>query len=63
MKKYTDCTINDLVHMACMNPAKVAGVFDTKGSLEIGKDADMILLDENLNCRYTMVAGESVYFK
>ena len=63
MKKYTGCTINDLVHMACMNPAKVAGVFDTKGSLEIGKDADMILLDENLNCRYTMVAGESVYFK
>ena len=62
MKEFTDCSINDLVQMACINPAKVAKVFDKKGSLEIGKDADLILLDENLNLKYTMVQGESVYF-
>ncbi len=62
MKEYTNCTINDLVQMACINPAKVAKVFDRKGSLEIGKDADMIILDENLNLKYTMIKGQSVYF-
>ena len=62
MKQYTNCTIMDLVQMACINPAKVAKVFDTKGSLEIGKDADIIILDENLDLKYTMVQGQSVYF-
>ncbi len=55
MKQYTNCTINDLVQMACINPAKAAKVFDRKGSLEIGKDADIIILDENLNLKYTMI--------
>lgn len=62
MKEYTNCTINDIVQMACINPAKVAKVFNTKGSLEIGKDADMIILDEHLNLKYTMIKGQSVYF-
>ncbi|MBQ4343713.1 MAG: N-acetylglucosamine-6-phosphate deacetylase [Erysipelotrichaceae bacterium] len=62
MKEYTNCSINDIVQMACINPAKVAKVFHKKGSLEIGKDADLILLDENLRLKYTMVNGESLYF-
>ncbi len=62
MKEYTNCSINDLVQMACINPAIVAKVFDKKGSLEIGKDADMIILDKDLNLKYTMVQGQSVYF-
>lgn len=62
MKEFTNCTIMDLVQMACINPAKVSKVFDSKGSIEIGKDADLIILDKELNLKYTMVQGESVYF-
>uniref|UniRef100_UPI00192D1BB1 N-acetylglucosamine-6-phosphate deacetylase n=1 Tax=Thaumasiovibrio occultus TaxID=1891184 RepID=UPI00192D1BB1 len=35
--------------LACLNPAVLAGVSDRKGSLEVGKDADFLVLDTELN--------------
>ncbi|MGI6581482.1 MAG: amidohydrolase family protein [Erysipelotrichaceae bacterium] len=32
-----------------------------KGSIEIGKDADLILLDVNLNLKATFVGGKQLY--
>lgn len=63
MKKYTDCTINDIVQMACINPSIVAKVNNHKGSIEIGKDADLILLDENLDLQATIIQGKILYQK
>lgn len=42
-------------------PARVLGLFSQKGSLEVGKDADIVLLNENLKVQYTIIAGEIVY--
>jgi N-acetylglucosamine-6-phosphate deacetylase len=46
--------------MASITPARSIGVADRKGSLERGKDADVILLDEEHQVVLTMVGGEVV---
>ena len=45
------------------NPAKNMGVEKFKGSLDIGKDADYIVIDRNLNVIKTYIAGNLVYSK
>ena len=49
------------VQMASLNPALVIGQEDRKGSLEPGKDADLVVLDNEFNVLITMVQGEVVY--
>ncbi|MFN8377529.1 MAG: N-acetylglucosamine-6-phosphate deacetylase [Anaerolineae bacterium] len=41
--------------------ARQLGIADRKGSLEVGKDADLVLLDADLNVRLTVVGGYVVY--
>lgn len=38
-----------VMKIACENPAKIAGVFNRKGSIEVGKDADFLILDQEWN--------------
>ena len=49
------------VLLATINPAKCLGVEDEKGSLETGKDADIVILDKKLKVKLTMVRGKIVY--
>ncbi|HZK12536.1 MAG TPA: N-acetylglucosamine-6-phosphate deacetylase [Atribacterota bacterium] len=49
------------IQMASFNPAKAIGIDDKKGSLEPGKDADIVILKKNLETELTMVAGKVVY--
>ncbi|MGB6371221.1 MAG: N-acetylglucosamine-6-phosphate deacetylase [Atribacterota bacterium] len=49
------------VQMASFNPAKCLGIDDKKGSLEPGKDADIVILNKNLETELTIVAGKIVY--
>jgi N-acetylglucosamine-6-phosphate deacetylase len=49
------------VQMASFNPAKSIGIEDKKGSLEPGKDADIVILNKNLETELTMVTGKVVY--
>ena len=46
---------------ASLTPAQAIGVDDVKGSLAPGKDADLVLMDDDLNVRRTIVGGETVY--
>jgi len=48
---------------ATVAPARAIGMYSKKGSLEIGKDADIIGLDRALNVRFVMKAGETVINK
>lgn len=56
-------TLPDAVRMASWNPARLLCINDRKGSIEAGKDADMVLFDENIEVRETIVKGRSVYLK
>jgi N-acetylglucosamine-6-phosphate deacetylase len=47
--------------MASATPAKVIGIADRKGALGPGKDADLLLLDRELNVRGVYVAGQPQY--
>jgi N-acetylglucosamine-6-phosphate deacetylase len=44
-----------------LNAARAIGISAQKGSLEVGKDADLVLLDESFNVRSTIVRGEIVF--
>jgi len=46
-------------HVWSRNPARLMGL--NKGEVAIDKDADLIVLDENLDLLYTIVAGRIVY--
>ena len=41
-------------------PARIMGVLDRKGTLERGKDADIIALDRDLNVRAVWAMGQLV---
>jgi len=60
MVKLVGVTLQDSVKMATINPAREFGL-DNKGRLERGKDADVILIDEDANIYMTIVEGGIVY--
>ena len=48
--------------MVASNPAKIARLDDKVGTLEVGKSADMVLMDrDTLRIRGTIVAGKFRY--
>ena len=47
--------------MASLNPARVIGVQKSKGSLEHGKDADIVVLSPQLEVVATVVEGDLLY--
>jgi N-acetylglucosamine-6-phosphate deacetylase len=57
----TNAPIWQAVNMASLNPARILGVENRKGSIEKGKDADLVLLDNDLDVRMTFVKGRIVY--
>lgn len=52
----------DAVKMATLTPAKSIGIAHQKGSIEEGKDADIILVDKNFSLLTTIIGG-TVYQK
>jgi len=59
--EFTDMNLVDAVYMASLLPARLCGVEDRKGSIEIGKDADLVVLDPDFSVRLTIRAGEVAY--
>ncbi len=53
--------IEDLWPMTSLNPARAIGLSARKGSLEVGKDTDLVLLDDQYNVLLTIVEGKVVY--
>ena len=57
MRDIVGVPLADAVKMASLTPARILGVDDKLGSLEVGKQADIVLLDEELNVINTIVGG------
>jgi N-acetylglucosamine-6-phosphate deacetylase len=47
--------------LVTLNPARILGIEDWTGSIEVGKKADLVLLDECLQVAATLVEGQVVY--
>lgn len=58
--KFTGRPIEEVLQLLTVNPAKLIGVFDRKGSIADGKDADLVVLDEENNVKDTFVKGKQV---
>ena len=57
----THMQVWDAVNAASLNPARRIGVDDVKGSLETGKDADIVLCDSDFNVCRTIICGRTIY--
>ncbi len=57
----TDLPFWKVVSAASLSPARAIGVDDRKGSLEAGKDADIIITDSDFNIVKTIIGGEIKY--
>jgi len=53
----------DAVKMITLTPASIIGVSNNKGSIVPGKDADIVIFDENINVEMTIVGGKILYKK
>jgi N-acetylglucosamine-6-phosphate deacetylase len=47
--------------MAATTPARIMGVDSRKGSLDPGKDADIVIFDDDVNVSATMIKGKIIY--
>ena len=50
----------DAVRMASETPARIMGIYDRKGSLQRGKDADINIFDKTLNLVKVISMGKEV---
>jgi len=59
--RFAGLSINDALTMATMTPAEALGLSPHKGVIQPGADADLALVDPDLNVWATMVNGVLVY--
>lgn len=60
---WTGIGLDEAVFMTTKNPAESIGVDDHKGSIAPGKDADLVLLEDDLSVCATYCEGRMVYRK
>src|SRR6185437_5590359 len=53
--------LSDAVKMLTTTPARILNVLDTKGELAAGKDADIVIFDDDFTIQKTIIQGKVVY--
>ncbi|CAO3674800.1 hypothetical protein G6F70_001364 [Rhizopus microsporus] len=62
-KKFTNCSIVEAVEAATLHPARMLGIDNQKGTLNVGADADFVFLDDSnddIQVKRVFIAGEEV---
>ena len=54
----TDLSLQQVISTVTMNPAKLIGLDSEIGSLEVGKKADIIIFDNNIDIKSTIIDGK-----
>lgn len=61
MVKFLDIPIHQIVKMASLNPAKAIKEDQELGSIEIGKIADLIIFNENIDIKNAIIGGKLIW--
>lgn len=57
----TELPLPKAVALLTENPARLLGIYHAKGSISVGKDADLTVLDDSYNVVATFSGGEMIY--
>jgi N-acetylglucosamine-6-phosphate deacetylase len=63
MVQMAEVPLLEAVKMITTTPASILGLSDSKGSLVPGKDADIVIFDDNIKIQTTIIEGKIVYDK
>ncbi len=58
---FTGCSLSDAIDTVTLNPARILGIDNRKGTLEEGKDADIVVMDPDFNIKHSIIAGKLVF--
>ena len=56
--KHTGYGLCHAIRMASLNPARLLGIDDQVGSIEVGKKANLIIIDDMVNVRKVFLEGD-----
>ena len=59
--KFTKRPIEEISRIMSGNPAELLGLGDEKGTIEVGKDADIVILNDNYDVVNTFVMGKKAF--
>jgi len=60
---FTGRKVEEMIPLLTKNPATLLHIEDRKGSIGVGMDADLVLLDKDLNVKATVIGGKRIYVK
>ena len=63
MVKMAEVPLIEAVRMVTNTPATILGIADRKGSLIRGKEADIVIFDDNIDIQMTIVQGRIIFCK
>ncbi len=61
MVKVAEVPLIEAVKMMTLTPARIMKIDQQKGSVRKGKDADLVVFDNNINVSYTILEGNVIY--
>lgn len=59
--QFTGCSVAQASTLLSENPAKFLGIDHKTGSIAVGKQADLVVVKDDLSLKYTIVNGEFAY--
>ncbi len=60
LAKFAGISFEEALIAATKAPAEMVGIYDRRGSLAVGKRADMVLLDKSMRIRHVFVEGRKI---
>ena len=61
MVNVAEVPLIEAVKMMTLTPARIMKIDQQKGSVRKGKDADLVVFDNNINVSYTILEGNVIY--
>jgi N-acetylglucosamine-6-phosphate deacetylase len=56
--RFTGCPMHEAIDAASLNPARLLGIAHKKGGIEVGKDADIVLIDDDWNVKRVFIGND-----